>query len=70
MLKKVIALYMSFYLLLPGIIPVNSAFAQNNAEYTIAILNLDAKGVSQVEAGSFIGKTSLSRVTTPEFTGI
>ncbi len=50
MFKKLIALYMSFYLVLPCIIPVNVAFAQNNKEYTIAILNLDAKGVSQVES--------------------
>ena len=50
MLKKIIALYMSFYLVLPCIIPVNVAYAQNNGEYTIAILNMDAKGVSQIEA--------------------
>lgn len=50
MLKKLIILYMSFYMILPGIIPVNVAYAQDNGKYTIAILNMDAKGVSQVEA--------------------
>jgi len=49
MFKKSVALYMSFCLVLSGIIPVNTAHAQNNGEYTIAILNMDAKGVSQIE---------------------
>ena len=50
MFKKLIVLYISFYFVLVGIVPINSAYAQNKDEYTIAILNLDAKGVSQVEA--------------------
>jgi hypothetical protein len=50
MLKKLISLYLSIYLVLTGIIPVSVSYAQAKKEYTIAILNLDAKGVSQVEA--------------------
>lgn len=50
MFKKIISLYLAFNLALSGIIPVSACFAQSKKEYTIAILNLDAKGVSPVEA--------------------
>ncbi len=50
MFKKLISVYMSVYLLLFGVIPITPAYAQNKKEYTVAILNMDAKGVSEVEA--------------------
>ena len=50
MFKKIISLYMSFYVAIFGIIPANSVYAQSNKAYTIAVLNMAAKGVSEVEA--------------------
>ena len=50
MIKKILVLYMSLYLVLAGIAPLHSVYAQEGASYTIAVLNMDAKGVSQVEA--------------------
>jgi hypothetical protein len=50
MFKKILSVYISLILLLGGMIPVNSSYAQAKKEYTIAILDLAAKGVSQVEA--------------------
>ena len=49
MVKKLIIFYMSLYLVLSGMVPMNSAHAQDK-KYTLAVLNLDAKGVSEVEA--------------------
>ncbi len=50
MFKKLISVYMSVYLILFVVVTIAPAYAQNDKEYTIAILNLDAKGVSEVEA--------------------
>jgi len=41
---------MSFYLALFGIIPANSVYSQSDKVYTIAVLDMAGKGVSQVEA--------------------
>jgi len=46
------AFYMSLYLLAAGMLPVTSGWAQARTEgkkYILAVMNLDAKGVSQVE---------------------
>lgn len=53
MLKNVLSLYLAAWLLLAGMLPVGSAWAQGPSakkRYTLAVINLDAKGVSQVEA--------------------
>ena len=50
MIKKVFSLYMSFYLIVFGFVPLHSVIAQEDRVYTMAIMNLDAKGVSEVEA--------------------
>ena len=53
MYKKIVSLYLSFFLLVSGVMPAFSASAPAKVEkkrYTLAALNLDAKGVSQVEA--------------------
>ena len=49
MLRKILSLYFSFYLVVFGFIPVRTVFAQRRS-YTLAVVNLDAKGVSQIEA--------------------
>lgn len=50
MVKKMVSLYISLYLVVFGFVPVRSALAQGDKVYTIGIINLDAKGVSEVEA--------------------
>ena len=50
MVKKILCVYMSAYLLMLGIAPYGTARAQESRRFTIGILNLDAKGVSEVEA--------------------
>ncbi|MFC1651007.1 hypothetical protein ACFL2X_05500 [Candidatus Latescibacterota bacterium] len=50
MLKKIFSLYLSLYLVIFGMIPVIPANAQSGKVYTIAVLDMTAKGVSQVEA--------------------
>ena len=53
MLRKALSLYMALYLLAAGVLPVTSAWGQARTEgkkYILAVMNLDAKGVSQVEA--------------------
>lgn len=53
MLKNVLSLYLAVWLLLAGVIPIGSAWGQGQSakkRYTLAVINLDAKGVSQVES--------------------
>ena len=50
MVNKIVSLYISFYMALAGFIPIQKVFAAENEVFTIGIINLDAKGVSQVEA--------------------
>ena len=73
MFRKIVALYMSFYLILIGIIPIGAAIAQDRSSYTIAVLNLDAKGVSQVEAEVLSERlrSHISQlVVSPEYTAL
>ncbi|MFC1539755.1 hypothetical protein ACFL6H_10055 [Candidatus Latescibacterota bacterium] len=50
MFKKICSLYLSLYLVIFAMIPVLPAHAQSGKVYTIAVLDLVAKGVSQLEA--------------------
>ncbi len=50
MIKKFIALYFVCYLLLSSFIPIGMIYAQPDQKLTLAVLDLEAKGVSQVEA--------------------
>jgi len=51
MIRNVLAVYFTCWLAIGGVIvPVRPAEAQEETVYTIAVLNLEAKGVSQVEA--------------------
>ena len=50
MLKRILSVYFSLYLLMLGFVPIRSAGAQERKQFTIAVMNLQAKGVSQVEA--------------------
>lgn len=73
MIRKILALYMSLYLVLAGITPLSSAYAQEGASYTIAVLNMDAKGVSQVEAEVLSERlrSHISQlVVSPEYTAL
>lgn len=49
MFRKIVSLYLIALLMGPGIMPT-PVHAQADGDYTIAVLNMDAKGVSQVEA--------------------
>lgn len=50
MIRKILIIYLSFHLVLAGMFVPGAAQAQEEKIYTIAILNMDAKGVSPVEA--------------------
>lgn len=53
MIRKVLSIYMTLYLLAAGMLPAASAWGQARTEkkkYILAVMNLDAKGVSQVES--------------------
>jgi len=50
MIKKILSLYMSVYLITVGFAPIRTAHAQEKKIYTIGVMNLDAKGVPEVEA--------------------
>jgi len=51
MIQKILSMYLASYLLVLGLAaPIGTAVAQESKTYTIGIMNLDAKGVSQVEA--------------------
>lgn len=50
MLKKILSVYLSLYMIALGLAPLGTAWAQEQKTFNIGILNLDAKGVSEVEA--------------------
>ena len=50
MFRKSISVILCFILPLMGIIPPRFSYAQEIEEYNIAVLNLEAKGISQTEA--------------------
>jgi hypothetical protein len=52
MLRKILCVFMMLHLIVPGFVPAGFVCAQEPQQrtYTIGILNLDAKGVSEVEA--------------------
>jgi len=50
MLKKIVSLYLVINLFLVSLAPLGTAVAQEKKTYIIGIMNLDAKGVSEVEA--------------------
>ena len=70
MLRKFLIFYMSFHLVLPGVLPITSVQAQEDQVYTLAALTFDAKGVSEVEAEVLSEKirSHISQlVTSPEY---
>ena len=50
MFQKTLSSILIILLTHVGFIPPHLSYAQENNEYTIAVLDLDAKGISQVEA--------------------
>ncbi len=50
MLKKLLSVYLAMNLAALTLAPAGTAFAQGKKTYIIGIMNLDAKGVSEVEA--------------------
>jgi len=49
MMKKFLVWYLSVHLVFPGFFMVTAAHAQGGKVYTLAAMNMDAKGVSEVE---------------------
>ena len=62
MFKKIVSFYLSLLLALTGFIPSQASWAQERKSYTLAVLNLDAKGVSLTEA-EVISERLRSRVS-------
>ena len=62
MRKKILSVYLCLFLALIGFIPPQVSWAQERKTYTIAVLNLDAKGVSLTEA-EVISERLRSRVS-------
>ncbi|MDP2982224.1 MAG: hypothetical protein Q8O92_02695 [Candidatus Latescibacter sp.] len=52
MARKTLSLFLSVLMIITGVIPLHSAGAQEKKEYNIAVLDLDANGVSPAEAKS------------------
>lgn len=52
MVRKILSVFLSFLMIMTGVLPVYSAGAQEKKEYNIAVLDLDANGVSAAEAKS------------------
>ena len=50
MIRSFISVILSFLLVFTGFIPPRFSYAQEIEEYNIAVLNLEAKGISQTEA--------------------
>ena len=50
MFKKIVSFYLSFMLVLAGFIHPQVSWAQEKESYTLAVINLEAKGVSLIEA--------------------
>ena len=62
MFTRVLSIYLSLFLTLTGFIPTQVSWAQERKSYTLAVINLEAKGVSLVEA-DVISERLRSRVT-------
>ena len=73
MVKKLLRTYLSLYLVLSGLFPAAAAWGQADAQKkksVLAVVNLDAKGVSQVEAEVISEKLRshiLQTVETPKY---
>ena len=70
MIRKCLSLYLAAVMGLSGLLPVGTVFAQDGKSYTIAVLNLDPKGVSQVEAEVLSDKLRshiMQLVSSPEY---
>ena len=52
MVRKTLSVFLSFLMIMTGVLPVCSAGAQEKKEYNIAVLDLDANGISPAEAKS------------------
>jgi len=52
MVRKTLSMFLSFLMITTGILPIRSAGAQEKREYNIAVLDLDANGISSAEAKS------------------
>ncbi len=50
MIRAFISVILSFLLAFTGFIPPRFSYAQEINEYTIAVLDLEAKGISQTKA--------------------
>jgi hypothetical protein len=52
MAYKILSVFLSFLMITAGFIPIHSAGAQEKREYNIAVLDLEANGISPAEAKS------------------
>ncbi len=71
MLKKICSLYLAVYLVMLGMTPPITVQAQSDKVSTIAVLDLIAKGVSQVEAEVLSERLRAhisQQITSPEYT--
>ena len=50
MARKILSIYFVFYLLMAGFAPLRTAYAQEDKTYNMVVMNLEAQGVSEVEA--------------------
>ena len=62
MFRKVLSVVLTVVMILVGFIPPDSSYAQDYDEYTIAVLDLEASGISETEA-SFLSEHLRSQVT-------
>lgn len=62
MLKKILSVYLSLMLILIGFIPPQVSWAQERKSYTLAVLNLEAQGISLSEA-AFLSEHLHAHVT-------
>lgn len=52
MARKTLSVFLSFLMIITGVIPIRSTGAQEKREYNIAVLDLEANGISPAEAKS------------------
>ncbi len=62
MFRKVVSVLLAVMMILIGFIPPDSSYAQDSDDYTIAVLDLEASGISESEA-SFLSEHLRSQVT-------
>lgn len=62
MFQKVLSVVLTVMMILGGFIPPDSSYAQDYDEYAIAVLDLEASGISETEA-SFLSEHLRSQVT-------